>query len=48
MEDENRSEFSKFSQKMDLESFPTKSVGFVTWDAPIMRVSFMFTITDPY
>ena len=42
----NGFEFSKFYQKMDIESFPIKSEDFVTGYAPIMRVS--FTLTNPY
>ena len=44
----NGFEFSKFSQKMDIESFPIKSEAFVTGDAPMIRVSFMFPLTNPY
>ena len=44
----NGFQFSKFSQKMDIESFPIKSEDFVTGYAPIMRASFMSTLTNPY
>ena len=46
-QEENGFEIPKFSQKMDIESFPIKSEGFVTGYATIMRVSFMFTLTNP-